>query len=105
MAQHKHWIKVMVGGSERPVRLGDIVWFFVQCNIDSLPQVGVITRISEDFMVDLSILNIGFGGKTRHEHVCLFGTEKLNVPANRNKGCWLPRPSPEEILGLDAREG
>lgn len=101
----KHWIKVYVGSQVFPVRLGDTVWFYPGCNMDTTPQVGVITLIGEDNMVDLQLVNHSPGGMTRKSGVCLFGGDKLANPVYRNKGCWMPRYSDKTLLDAASDEG
>ena len=101
----KYWIKVNVGGHDFIVRLGDTVWFFAGCNMQSVPQCGTVTLISEDNMVDIAIQNVQLLRRVSEMGVCLVGSPKLEAKVHRDKGCWIPQTPLELIRQTDAREG
>lgn len=103
--QIKHWIKFSLGPNTYAVRLGDVVWFYPACNMEATPLCGVITEISEDMMVKLNILSTDVVKRPPMEAVCLYGTDRLLTPVQRNKGCWLPRTEIEDILNSPKYEG
>lgn len=101
----KYWIKVNIGGVEYIVRLGDTVWFFPGCNMQSTPQCGTVTLISEDNMVDIAIQNVSLLRRVSEQGVCMLGSDKLQNKVHRDKGCWAPRTPLNLIQQTDAREG
>jgi hypothetical protein len=101
----KYWIKVHIGGMDYSVRLGDTVWFFPGCNMQSTPQCGTVTLISEDHMVDIAIQNVQLLRRVSETGVCLFGSEKLQNKVHRDRGCWMPRTPLQLIENSAAREG
>lgn len=102
----KHWIKVDLFGREMVVRLGDIVWFYPGCSMTSTPQCATVTQISEDNMIDLSIVNTDVSRKVSQKHICLINSPPLlNNPKNRDRGCWCPRTPVESIMLSPDKEG
>jgi hypothetical protein len=102
----KYWVKIKLQGIEYVVRLGDTVWFYIGCNMDTTPQCGTITQISEDHMVDLAIINPDVNRKISQKGVCLFGSETLmSNKVHQNKGCWLPQTPVEVIRQFPTNEG
>lgn len=106
MSGVKYWIKVKIGTIEYIVRLGDTVWFFIGCNMQTTPQCATVTQISEDHMVDLAIINPDVNRKIAQKGVCLFGSETLNSnKVHQTKGCWLPQTPMEVIRQSPTLEG
>lgn len=77
--------------------LGDTVWFYENCALDSTPFVGVIVAINEDNMVDLQLMTSLGQIKTARRGVCLQGDSRLSQSSYKNKGCWRPRPTVAEV--------
>jgi len=95
----KHWIKVTIGAAQHPVILGDTIWYYPGSDVSQTPLVGQVTLISEDNMVDVVIISDVAGvGKRVHKGVCLYGDDRLANPNIRNKGCWMPRWLPEQVM-------
>lgn len=100
----KLWIKIQVGNVPYVVRLGDAVWFFPGCNMQSTPLVGTIVTIGDENMVDLMLASPAIGRRSSEDGVALFGTAPLENKAHRDKGCWLPQTSLDYISRSPAQE-
>jgi len=101
----KFWIKVRINGAEQIVRLGDPVWFFPGCNMQSTPLVGTVVSIGDEYMVDLMLASPAIGRRASEDGVGLYGTAPLENKAHRDKGCWLPQTNLEYIKSTPAVEG
>lgn len=92
-------INAQIGNVSSQVRLGDTVWFYANCNYDSIPQVGIVTKLQEGCMVDIFLMpNEGFR-TIPQRGVHLAGDPRLDNPNIKTKGSWTPRPTAEQ-LGL-----
>lgn len=84
-------------GVSYPVRLGDTVFFYANCNYESIPQVGIITKLQEGSMADIFLMpNEGFR-TIPQRGIHLAGDPRLDNPNVKSKGCWTPRPSAEQL--------
>jgi hypothetical protein len=88
---------VMPYGTER-VRVGDIVFFYAHCAMQSHPEVAVIQRIHEEGMVDLLSYPLSLHRSFPRTSVVLYGDQRLETKTIRDVGCWMPRPSAEILL-------
>lgn len=73
--------------------------------MDSNPQCGTVTQLSEDDMIDIAIQNVNLLRRVSETGVCLYGSEKLSNVVLRNKGCWMPRTDLEVIRSTPMIEG
>ena len=85
-------IQVSVNNVPCVVLLGDTVWYYPNCNVQSTPQVGIVTQFHEGDMCDITLLPVNGFRSTPMQGVHLFGDERLQNPNIRKHGFWVPRP-------------
>ncbi len=79
-------------GTDCPIAVGDVVWWFQEAQLQSDPQVGTIIEILEDDMLTLNVQTSTQQPKlVRKEGVCLAQDSRLTNPNFRSRGCWVPR--------------
>lgn len=93
-------MNVFACGGQYPVRLGDAVFYYVNCNFEDTPQIGIVIRLQEGFLADIFLFpNDGFRTIPK-KGVHVAGDTRLDNPNIRANGCWVPRPSVEQLAAV-----
>lgn len=73
------------------VAIGDVVWYFNENQLNTMPHVAQVVAFGEDNMVDLTY-NATIGSRlVPVQGVCLVGDERLKNANYRKRGSWIPR--------------
>jgi len=95
---HRLAVEIPMPYGPELVRVGDVVYFFAHSSMNSHPEVAVVQRIHEGYMVDLIAYPLSLHRSMPHLSVVLFSDERLAMKAIRDVGCWAPRPPASVLL-------
>lgn len=85
---------VPVGEQWHRVLIGDNVWYYLNNQVDTVPQVATVVGFCEDNMVDLIVMTVNIRpALVLHKGVCLVGDPRLANVNRWKNGSWCPRPT------------